>query len=1118
MNPHASPPAARVPHKESSQSTAVYWPATSLIPQNLKRTAASIASTYPRLFVPSQCVGTYLDWMRTIPQPKHGLVHSFLQPGLSIDDGSFADKAQSQDKKVPSSGDVPALVPLPSWYSNSREFNETILEEEASLHSLEAEEKREEASAEATKKKGQSAAVGQGARQEVDAAALTVEKKLIIKMALETKRRHLMAVDRHRVALLSGALPLGPLSLNLCHNPVIVRHHFNETESAASNGSDAKGGDTRTIFVECPPPSAAPTADSGLAASRDDNTSKHDDVEVISANATQSIPPWLRAGAFPSVPATDINQAREDPSAATMPLPPIRLRHAVRFVLPSLALGQNETSPSAAALPSSSSSSNSSSASSTPANDNNLRGGIFPPPRNLIFPCASSSDFVPGSVDEMHAVFGRAAIVPGSHSGGAAGFRCDVSHGANTGLVRSLPQTSVVVSKDGGYKERSTSTLATAAFDPATAAKRGMNQGISLLDVVQVLASSYQPSRDPSSAILEMPGGPWSAKFDSGQPSVDDCGLVRACKRHARENLGLDLEPCVAWVKLQTIVYHRPQQTSKEELEVVSIFLVADAFAASRLYSAKLVDSGASRVLWTPGVPVEHPYHRNIRLINQAGSDVAKARFNDLRASSASKTSAGAVQGSSAASSSSSFSSTSSSAPMDKRKKGSSAVGEVSAATKNVGKREEGEEGDGEAVKADYADSILPRNFARTGPYQYGELDINLIDQMTAAELTLELQARGKLASSRGKYIRKSILVGLLVQDAELQTSEDDKNGAVPRGEAPSEPSGQEKEHSAAKAPAPSSGASSPPTFREPQAQVAGSSTLPPHALPRPEPMLLAVGKSVPARSKTVQEKNSPQEAVSSSAARIRHRNINLRALTFFDPAERDERTFEANLCGIALRELLARDCSGILLAALVRASRAATCQKDQGNCIPGEQAAPSSSSASSSSSAAMPAVGDKRKQPSAESEAAAPAVSAPSAKCQKTEAEGGNPSSASGGLNEQARVAAAKHRKQALYWNWHVGTAWKLFDVANAGWMTVKDVEQILSRCGASSGAFNVAQAAVKSLVARVARPSPGSPSAPFDPFVWRVWLSDLLITLPPSPLEEEGPEGSSAGMSLDK
>ena len=96
--------------------------------------------------------------------------------------------------------------------------------------------------------------------------------------------------------------------------------------------------------------------------------------------------------------------------------------------------------------------------------------------------------------------------------------------------------------------------------------------------------------RHPS---LVLPGGAWLSSLDGGDPLVEDSPLVRAGTRHVREQCGVDLSPCTAWVKFLETHYHHPAVLSPdgqavlvpEHVATSVTLLCLDAHLAGRAYT-----------------------------------------------------------------------------------------------------------------------------------------------------------------------------------------------------------------------------------------------------------------------------------------------------------------------------------------------------------------------------------------------------------------------------------------------------------------------------------------------------------------------------------------------------
>lgn len=494
---------------------------------------------------------------------------------------------------------------------------------------------------------------------------------------------------------------------------------------------------------------------------------------------------------------------------------------------------------------------------------------------------------------------------------------------------------------------------------------------------------------------LQLVGGPWNEAVDGGNPMLDDACLVRAAVRHVRTSTGIDLSPCREWVKFLQIHYHRPEEvdkekgvTYKEQLEITTVMLVLDTNKAAKRYTAPAAD----------------------------GAWVAEAAV------------APAVAGPAVSP--------------------STAPGEPSAAASN----------------ASSSSSGAPAHISsRTGT----ALTPSLISDMKVADLRAELSARG--LDGKGK---KEELVSRLIEACMFSSSSGSGGGSSNGCEegkgadtamtaegrtgsaaaADGAPAQEEGKTDVTGASAEQQEAAKPFEAIEVRTEASAAPVAAVHPFPPPsEACLVAIGP--PAAKEAASSAGATESAAGSSAAaaapagsEIRHKLISLEGLLDYNEEDRLERTFEVSLFAESMRDLLHRDASHVIAAAMGRYDAIeANMQK--------LSAGASSSSNTEGDAAAN--VGEKRKADSDEGDSSAgPDDGAASRNNKKARTDGASadPVTASTSSSSSGPVDV-----------WSLAHAFRVFDRSGCGFLQAGDVEYILQNGGARISRFGV-----KSLIAR--------------------------------------------------
>ena len=600
---------------------------------------------------------------------------------------------------------------------------------------------------------------------------------------------------------------------------------------------------------------------------------------------------------------------------------------------------------------------------------------------------------------------------------------------------------------------------------------------------------------------LRLPGGSWSADKDGGRPGEDDAVLVACARRHVLDQTGIDLAPCLAWLKFMQVSYHRPEEVVSgrcvpEAVEQVSVFLCMDAWAAARPHVAA-ADGGG---LVSAGPLPPHPY-RTLLLAEQAARGrPLPAAISPTRSPARSPTAAAPATA----------------AATQAEREQAAFFAAMPPQMSRVPPHDDLVESRLDAMRADDVRAELK---ARGLPAVGRRLD--LVEILRAAAFPPAVEEKEAAAAASAELpptltlplplplpplLATAIAADLKPDSPCLVVRVQPPNGAAAAHKNPA--AGTDAASGAKAAPVSAAGVRSARNGRIPQpffpetyrgclhcgrgnhvveqckfrdmpwcewcAEFSNHGTHsclkaapPPPAPPPPPP--------------TPQSPQSPPPALDVS----RHRLIPLSSLLEYSKQDIKERHFEVSLFAEMFRELLARDCAGILALALIGAGGSSAAP-------PAQPAAPPPPPQP------QPLVDGAGKRKLADVQGAGrggPAASATSS---------GSPVAKRPRLDEAAATApagaalplrAAADSADRSSWPWHVSAAWRMFDTSGSGYL---EVAELLSIFAASD--LNFSLGALQTILRRVAKPPDASPTEPRSRVQaplggkWRVTLADIL------------------------
>lgn len=96
--------------------------------------------------------------------------------------------------------------------------------------------------------------------------------------------------------------------------------------------------------------------------------------------------------------------------------------------------------------------------------------------------------------------------------------------------------------------------------------------GTHLLNALKFVA--VREEKDKKKTGIMCLGGPYDPALDGGNPHFEIECLKRACIRHVKEQVLLDLSPCHSWIRFCDIHYQRADAAGYDYAEITVIFLV----------------------------------------------------------------------------------------------------------------------------------------------------------------------------------------------------------------------------------------------------------------------------------------------------------------------------------------------------------------------------------------------------------------------------------------------------------------------------------------------------------------------------------------------------------------